>query len=82
MLESLVNTHATLLKETQTQVSSFEYCEICKNSFFTEHLRTTASALIHAQKIINYLLRCIYINVHLHYNFLVIFLIVGKSGFM
>ena len=30
-------------KETLTQVFSCEFCEISKNTFFTEHLRTTAS---------------------------------------
>ena len=30
-------------KETLAQVFSYEFCEISKNTFFTEHLRTTAS---------------------------------------
>ena len=30
-------------EETLTQVFSCEFCEISKNTFFTEHLRTTAS---------------------------------------
>ena len=30
-------------KETLTQVFSCKFCEISKNPFFTEHLRTTAS---------------------------------------
>ena len=30
-------------KETLTQVFSCEFCEICKNTFFTEQLRMTAS---------------------------------------
>ena len=30
-------------KETRAQVFSCEFCEIFKNTFFTEHLRTTAS---------------------------------------
>ena len=30
-------------KETLAQVFSFEFCEISKNTFSTEHLRTTAS---------------------------------------
>ena len=29
--------------EALTQVFSCEFCEISKNTFFTEHLRTTAS---------------------------------------
>ena len=29
-------------KETLAQVFSYEYCEISKNTFFTEHLWTTA----------------------------------------
>ena len=38
---------ATLLKkETLAQVFSCEFCEIFKNTFFTEHLRTTASVSI------------------------------------
>ena len=32
-------------KETLTQVFSFEFCEIFKNTFFTEHLQTTASKI-------------------------------------
>ena len=32
-------------KEALTLVFSCEFCEISKNIFFTEHLRTTASAL-------------------------------------
>ena len=36
--------HATLLeKDTQAQVFSCEFCEIFKNTYLTEHLRTTAS---------------------------------------
>ena len=35
---------ATLLKkEALTQVFSCEFCEISKNTLFTEHMRTTAS---------------------------------------
>ena len=30
-------------KETLTQMFSCEFCEISKNTFFTEHFRTTAS---------------------------------------
>ena len=30
-------------KETLTQVFSFEFCEISKNTFFTGHLRATVS---------------------------------------
>ena len=30
-------------KEALTQVFSWEICEISRNTFFTEHLRTTAS---------------------------------------
>ena len=30
-------------KETRAQVFSFEFCEIFKNTFFTENLQTTAS---------------------------------------
>ena len=36
---------ATLLKKTLAQVFSYEFCEIFKNTFFTKHLRTTASAM-------------------------------------
>ena len=34
-------------KESLAQVLSCESCEISKNTFFTEHLRTTASEIIH-----------------------------------
>ena len=33
-------------KETLVQVFSCEICEIFKNTFFTEHLRATASGLV------------------------------------
>ena len=33
----------TLFKKTPTQLSSSEFCEIFKNTFFTEHLPATAS---------------------------------------
>ena len=33
-------------KEVLTQVFSCEFCEIFKNTFFTEHLRATASERI------------------------------------
>ena len=32
-------------KETLAQVFSYEFCEISKNIFFTEHLWTTASEI-------------------------------------
>ena len=32
-----------IIKETLAQVFSCEFCEISKNAFFTEHLRTTTS---------------------------------------
>ena len=49
MLESLFNKVIGLQawnffkKETPTQVFSCEICEIYKNTYFEEHLRTTAS---------------------------------------
>ena len=48
MLESLFDKiadlmPAILLKETTTHVFSYEFSEIFKNTFFTEHLRATAS---------------------------------------
>ena len=33
-------------KEIPTQVLSCEYCEIFKNTYFEEHLRTAASVLL------------------------------------
>ena len=33
-------------KDTVAQVFSCEFCEISKNAFFREHLRTTASIVI------------------------------------
>ena len=39
-----LNKVATLLKkETVERMFSFEFCEIVKNTYFTEHLRATAS---------------------------------------
>ena len=48
MLEFLFNKVAGLqgckfIKKTPTQVFSREYCEIFKNTYFEEHLRTAAS---------------------------------------
>ena len=34
-------------KETLAQVFSYEFCEISKNTIFTEHLRATASVYMH-----------------------------------
>ena len=43
-LKKLQARPATLLKkETLAQVFSYEFCEIFKNTFFTEHLWATAS---------------------------------------
>ena len=36
----------TLLKESLSQVLSCAFCENLKNTFFTEHLRTTASKIL------------------------------------
>ena len=36
-------------KDTLAQVFSCEFCDISKNTFFTEHLWTTASELIFMQ---------------------------------
>ena len=41
-------------KETLVQVCSCEFCEISKNTFFTEHLLTTASKTRKYQKIKNF----------------------------
>ena len=35
----------TIKKETPTQVFSYEYCEIFKNTYFEEHLRATVSVV-------------------------------------
>ena len=39
----LIKLHVFIKKETLAQVFSCEFYEICKNTFFTEHLWTTAS---------------------------------------
>ena len=41
-------------KETLAQVFSCEFCDISKNTFFTEHIWATASAQIDPDKIVNY----------------------------
>ena len=48
---SSTSTRIRLQKETSTQAFSFEYCEIFKNTYFEEHLRTAASAstTLHSQ---------------------------------
>ena len=38
-------------KETLTQVFSCEFCEISKNTFFTEHVWATAFELVYARQI-------------------------------
>ena len=35
-----------IIKETLAQVFSCEFCQIFKNTFFTEHLRVSASILV------------------------------------
>ena len=46
--ETQKETHVTGLKKRLAQVFSCEFCEIFKNTFFTEHVWTTASELINA----------------------------------
>ena len=41
-------------KDTLAQVFSCEFCDISKNTFFTEHIWATASAQIDPDKIVNY----------------------------
>ena len=55
---------ATLLKKRLALVFSSEFCEIFKNTFFTEHLWTTASVLSHT-----------HLDTHVH--FLLILVIFG-----
>ena len=43
-LETRAQAYNFIKKETLAQMFSCEFCEISKNTFFTEHLRTTASA--------------------------------------
>ena len=43
MLESLSNKVALVKRDSNTYISSCEYCKILKNTFSTEHLQTTAS---------------------------------------
>ena len=55
MLESLFNKVADLglqlhWKETATQAFSCEICEIFRNTYFEEHLRTTASVIYNLPK--------------------------------
>ena len=40
---------AAIKKETLAQVFSCEFCEISKNTFFTEHLWTTTSVSLSEQ---------------------------------
>ena len=41
-----LNKVASIKKDTLAQVLSCKFCEISKNTFFTEHLWTTASIII------------------------------------
>ena len=43
MKKVVLRMRAALLKKILAQVFSCEFCELSKNAFFTEHLRTTAS---------------------------------------
>ena len=47
LCQSLLFNKVAIKKETLAQLFSCEFCEISKNAFFTEHLRTTASAKTH-----------------------------------
>ena len=49
VLESFFNKVTDL--QTPTQVFSCEYCEIFKNTYFEEHLQTTASASVFLTRI-------------------------------
>ena len=47
-------------KETLAQVFSCEFCEISKNTFFTEHLRATRSIKTHPKQFyVGYVLKFI-----------------------
>ena len=43
-------------KETLAQMFSCEFCDISKNIFFTEHLRTTASNIVKAAETVLWLM--------------------------
>ena len=43
LIKLLTDAFNFIKKETLAQVFSCEFCEISKNTFFTEHLRATAS---------------------------------------
>ena len=38
-------------KEAPAQMLSHEFCRIFKNTFFTEHLRATASGICYAERV-------------------------------
>ena len=45
---------ATLVKKgSLAQVFSCEFCEISKNTFSTEHLRTTASGIVKLNEVVS-----------------------------
>ena len=43
IFDMVLGKEAILLKEVLAQLVSCELCEICKNTFLTEHLRVIAS---------------------------------------
>ena len=43
----------TIKKEAQAQMFSCEFCEISKNSFFTEHFRVTTSKQVTEMRVCN-----------------------------
>ena len=51
--QSLWGLQIYLKKETQTQVFSCEFYEIFKDTFFTEHLRVTASDFLPYDKVLS-----------------------------
>ena len=58
-------------KETLAEVFSCEFCEISKNTFFTEHLWTTASGITCVTVYVQYFfLILVLLQVELFYQFL------------
>ena len=49
--ETRPQTSNFIKKETLTQVFSCEFCQISKNTFFTEHLRATSSMLLEGRRL-------------------------------
>ena len=75
---------ATLLKTTAEQVFSCEFCQIFKNSFFTECLLTTAFDIVHLISLFYFFFKLQVggVKVQIVFSFVCTFIFVSFSSHM